>query len=251
MSGGQVAPTLETLFNLDRIVTLLKNEGTALSRKKMMGILGLTEEAITPALEHGCGGKYIVWSKYNFYDYKKDFSILEERFYPSVRVGIERLWTSEKYEKNQFYIEETARKDSKIAGLWTRPDFTLVAHKRFPWTIGHEFDVVTFEVKRPDTSNVLAVFEALSHASAATRAYVVFPIDLDYWNKNDPLQAARVKDECSRHGVGLILVENIYIDPTPLHLIKAQKREIDHEKCSDFLSAVMSDSGKEAISKWK
>ena len=243
--------TLEIAYTIERIVRLLESNNSALSRTKIKNTLRLSESIIRKALEVGCNNGYFEWSEGNNYSILRNFVINEENFYPSVDLALRNLWVSENFHENEFYIEETARKDSKIAGRWTRPDFTLVSHKKFSWTIGREFDVVTFEVKRPDSCNVLAVFEALSHATAATKAYVVFPIDLDYWSRNDPDQEARVKDECSRHGVGLILIQNVYVDPQPLHLIKARKREIDHERCSNFLHAVMSLEVKQKISAWK
>jgi hypothetical protein len=106
-------------------------------------------------------------------------------------------------------------------------------------------------VKRPDTANVLAVFEALAHATVATRAYVVFPTSLAEWESSDPEQAVRVRDECSRHGVGLILIEDLLGGASPGHVIRARRREIDHEKCSAFLEAVLSPEGKNKISEWK
>ena len=243
--------SLEVAFNLDRIVRQIAVYGGPMSKTKIRNQLQLTEAMIQESLDFGCEGKFLQKGEYNFYSVKKGFIINEERFYPAVRVGLERLWLAENFHENEYYIEETARKDSKIAGRWTRTDFTMVSHKKFAWTIGNEFDVVTFEIKRPDSCNVLAVFEALSHATAATRVYVVFPVDAAGWKKSDPEQEARVKDECSRHGVGLILIENVYLDPQPLHLIKAQKREIDHERCSSFLDAVFSSEGKQIISAWK
>ncbi len=243
--------SLEISYNLDRIIRLIRSNGDSMSKTKIRNHLQFTEHEVISALDYGCNGKFLQREEMNFYSIKKDFVINEERFYPSVEVGLKKLWQSENFHENEYYLEETARRDSKIAGRWTRPDFTMISHKKFAWTIGHEFDVVTFEVKRPDSCNVLAVFEALSHATAATRTYVVFPIDATEWAKSDPAQEARVKDECSRHGVGLILIENVYRDPQPIHLIKAQKREIDHERCSNFLDAVVSSDGKQRISTWK
>lgn len=175
----------------------------------------------------------------------------EENYYPVIVGAIDQLWLSENYDKSQYHIENTSRKESKIVGPWTRPDLTLVSYKKFPWTVGFEFDVVTFEVKRPDMANVLAVFEALSHVSVATRAYVVFPLSEVAWTAGNAAQARRVKDECARHGVGLILVESPEKSPVPRHILKANRREIDHEKCSDFLDAVLTDAGKRRISQWK
>jgi hypothetical protein len=127
----------------------------------------------------------------------------------------------------------------------------MVSHKTYPWTIGQEFDVTTFEIKRPQDCNVLAVFEALSHSSAATRAYVVFPINEGAWKTADPAQAARVLDECSRHGVGLLFVEDIETAPVAVERLAATKLQLDHEKCGAFLGAVLSEQGLSRIAGWK
>jgi hypothetical protein len=215
--------------------------------------MGRDDHIFDAALAHGHINGIIAIEKYNYVRKLGEVKVLEEAYYDTIENSISVLWrgNADHQNKPDFYIENTSRKDAKIVGPWTRPDLTLVSYRKFPWTIGHEFEVVTFEVKRPDCCNVLAVFEALSHASVATRAYVVFPIDADAWAKADAAQERRVKDECSRHGVGLILVENVAYDPRPLHIITAQKREIDHEKCSDFLGAVLSEEGKTKISGWK
>ncbi|WP_375461581.1 hypothetical protein [uncultured Enterovirga sp.] len=243
--------SLETMYLLDKIVKVINENGVALTRTKISRSLGLEAKELYSALDHGCDSKCLTWSEGNWYDVKKQFVISEDAFYPAAEAGLKKLWQDDNFHENEFFIENTSKKDSKIAGRWTRPDLTLISHKKYPWTIGREFDVVTFEVKRPDSCNVLAVFEALSHASAATKAYAVFPVDQVSWRKENPAQEARVMDECSRHGIGLILIEDVYVLPRAVHLIKAQKREIDHERCSDFLAAVMSEAGKSRLSEWK
>jgi hypothetical protein len=91
----------------------------------------------------------------------------------------------------------------------------------------------------------------LSHSSAATKSYVVFPINDSEWEQKDKEHRDRVIDECQRHGVGIIMIENVYSSCAPKNLLKARRREIDHEKCSDFLNYVLSDEGKQKISRWK
>ncbi|MDU0343025.1 hypothetical protein [Bosea rubneri] len=243
--------SLETMYLLDQVVKNIGAIGSSLTRTKLSRLLDKDHKELHGALEYGCEKKILEWQEGNWYVLKKNFVIAEDAFYGAAESGLKKLWQGEYFHENEFYIENTSRKDSKIVGRWTRPDLTLISHKKFPWTIGREFDVVTFEVKRPDSCNVLAVFEALSHASAATKAYAVFPVDHASWRKENPAQEARVLDECSRHGIGLILIEDVYVAPRAVHLIKAQKREIDHERCSEFIGAVMSDAGKSRLSEWK
>jgi hypothetical protein len=212
---------------------------------------GFSDPTLAAAIKLGAANKNIKKEAYNYITLIKTYVVPESEYYDSITGAVGQLWAQENYSPDQFYIEETAKKDSKIIGPWTRPDLLLVSHKKFPWTIGVEFDVVTFEVKRPDSSNVLAVFEALSHSSVATKAYVVFPLNEKEWTKIAPAQAQRVKDECARHGVGLILVDDVSGVANPVHLIKAIRREISHERCSNFLEAVVSPEGRSKIAAWK
>jgi hypothetical protein len=230
---------------------MLEEAGKPLTATKLKRSLGLPDKIFDDATNFGCSNKIVKWSSRNFYTALRPFVVPEEAYYETVKTSLEALWREERYEATEFYVENTSRRDSKIVGPWTRPDLTLVSYKRFPWTIGPEFDVVTFEIKRPENANVLAVFEALSHASAATRAYVVFPVDPDDWRSANPAQEKRVRDECVRHGVGLVLVGRKKGTVVTHHLIKAARREIDHEKCSDFLEAVLTAAGKKQISAWK
>ncbi|NBW07383.1 MAG: hypothetical protein EBR82_05095 [Caulobacteraceae bacterium] len=242
---------LEALEVLRRITDELERSGEALTRTTLMRRLDIASELFTRAADHGCACGVLERGSQNYYTRLKAYVVPEEAYYGLVQTSLEALWRDERYDPADFYVEKTARRDSKIEGPWTRPDLTLVSYKRFPWTIGTEFDVVTFEVKRPDSANVLAVFEALSHASAATRAYVVFPIEPKAWRSANPAQEKRVRDECIRHGVGLILVHRKGGKIVQHHELKAARREIDHDKCSDFLDAVLTDDGKRRISAWK
>lgn len=251
MVKSSSVPDLVVAQNLSKIVDLIEDAGEALTATKIKRTLGMSDDEFEQAANFGCSCKALKWQARNFYSVSKGYVVPEEVYYDPVKGSLEALWLEDGYEKSAFYIENTSRRDSKIEGPWTRPDLTLISHKKFPWTIGTEFDVVTFEIKRPDSANVLAVFEALSHSAAATRAYVVFPVDPDEWKASNPAQERRVRDECVRHGVGLILVRLKGGVALAQHVLKAARREIDHEKCSDFLDAVVSAAGKRRISEWK
>lgn len=251
MAKVAASPALAVLERLRQIVLALEDAGKDQTATTLKRQLGLSDDDFKEAADYGCSSKVIKWSSHNYYSPLKSYVVPEEAYYEWIKQSIEALWLVEGYDSSAFYVENTSRIDSKIEGPWTRPDLTLVSHKKFPWTIGTEFDVVTFEIKRPDNANVLAVFEALSHAAAATRAYVVFPVAAETWRLENPAQERRVRDECVRHGVGLILVSNVNGMPVAQHVLKAARREIDHEKCSDFLDAVVSPIGKKRISEWK
>ncbi len=240
---------LRTLECLALLVETLGSERITLNTLKNK--VSCDNDLVNVAVEEGISRKVIHRESYNYLSVKRPFVVSEEAYYDAVEMSIKLLWQSEGYKEGEFYLERTARKDSKIEGQWTRPDFTLVSHKKFRWTIGFEFDVVTFEVKRPDAANVIGVFEALSHSAAATRSYVLFPMKKTDWEKKNLAQASRVRDECGRHGVGLILVKDIAGSPRAEHEIRARRREIDHEKASGFLGAVLSEDGLGQIAQWK
>lgn len=251
MSKTENFPSLAALEALRSMTLQIEAAGEALTATKMKRVLSISDGTFQEAADYGCAKKFIKWNSHNRYSLLKPYIVPEEAYYSLILESVQALWVEDGYDKSQFYIENTSRRDSKIEGPWTRPDLTLVSHKKFPWTIGTEFDVVTFEIKRPDSANVLAVFEALSHVSAATRGYVVFPLDADTWRSLNPAQERRVKDECVRHGVGLILVQTGSVAPAAQHVLKATRKEIDHEKCSAFLDAVLTENGKRRISEWK
>jgi hypothetical protein len=248
----QDLPSLAALKILENVCASLDEAKANLTATRLIRTLEVDEQLFHDAIEFGITNRTIERLSRNYIRLlARPYTIKEESYYKTIKGKLEHLWLSEGYDRSSFHAEITARSNSKIEGPWTRPDLTLISHRKYPWTIGAEFDVVTFEVKRPSDADVLAVFEALSHLSVATRAYAVFPVNHEEWKARNSAQERRVHEECVRHGVGLILIENAFIDPEPVHLLKAPRREIDHEKSSAFLDAVMTNEAKVKISKWK
>lgn len=242
---------LAILRCLEIISKELQNEKTGRSATKLQRLFGFERDTFFAAVQYGHDNKYILWRDGNWFTHLKSYSIPEIAYYPAIIGAVKRLWVSEGFSESQFELENTSKADSKISGPWTRPDITLISSKRFAWTIGQEFDVVTFEVKRPDSCNVLAVFEALAHTRVATKAYIVFPLSEDDWVASDQAQSSRVRDECVRHGIGLIFVPEVASGSSAIHAIRAVRKEIDHERCSRFLDAVLTSSAKVRIAEWK
>ena len=246
-----ISDTFQTLCVLESIVKGLLTTKKAISATQLKRYHDCDFPHFDSAVTYGESAGILAMHKYGIIELTDvNWKIPEREFYDPCIGLIGSLWKTLGYQQNKFFIENTSAKDSRISGRWTRPDLTMISRRTFAWTKGEEFDVTTFEIKRPDSCNVLAVFEALSHASAATKAYVVFPIDEKRWKEADSAQAERVVEECNRHGIGLILINDIGGAAKPVHFISAQRRNIDHQKCSDFLEAVLSNGGKHHIAKW-
>lgn len=169
----------------------------------------------------------------------REISIREDDYYPFIERGIIALFAkNKKVDGEIFKIEITAKSDSKIAGKWTRPDIVAVSKKKYPYIPDYEFDIITFEIKRPEDVNVLAVFEALAHRSAASLSYVVFPVsEARFVKPNDADQ--RILFECSKHGIGIVCVNDIEDVTSFVTVLEAQRSVLDRARGSDFLRAVL------------
>ena len=137
------------------------------------------------------------------------------------------------------------RSAKKTGGKWTRPDITVVAHRRFTVLAGAHLEVHTYEIKTVAGFTIDALHEARSHRRRAHRSFVV--VDLE-----EAEQADRVQDyieEARDLGVGLmsflsvsddwsIWVDAPFNQPDPI--------DLDH-----FLATQLSDPAKETIRSWQ
>ena len=88
----------------------------------------------------------------------------------------------------------------QTGGVWTRPDITVVAHKKFRVLVGGHLEVHTYEVKTGAAFNLTALHEARAHRRRAHRSYVL----VDYDNEADVGKVESLIDEARELGVGLI-----------------------------------------------
>lgn len=174
--------------------------------------------------------------------------IYEEDYYDSILEMLNSFYRDAIKKSGDYIISKTARKDTKIAGRWTRPDFTVVSSRKFPYIRENEFDIITFEVKRPVDCEAIAVFEALAHNSAATRSYVFFPITEGDLSSNP--QGDRIREECVRHGIGLFLVKDRFKLNESHIFIESQRRPLNPEKCSQFLQNVLNKDELSTLTTW-
>ncbi|CUW48563.1 hypothetical protein [Novacetimonas hansenii] len=179
---------------------------------------------------------------------QNQYSVVEEDYYSCINDLLENYYGARMNDGGNFIVSKTARKNTKVAGRWTRPDFTVVSNRKFPYIRDSEFDIITFEVKRPADCEAIAVFEALAHNTAATRSYVFFPMSENDFRQTD--QAERIREECVRHGIGMFLVSDSYKMEKPILIIEAQRKQLNPEKCSNFLSSVLSQDELAKLTTW-
>src|SRR6185437_2778595 len=132
-----------------------------------------------------------------------------------------------------FEVHVTAN-GSKKGGVWTRPDITLVSQKHFTIVPQPQFDVWTFELKTPAGIDVKDVFEALSHATRATRAFVAFHVPESPDTKTEKI-LERCEEEAERRGIGLIR----FTDPGDFETwdkrVEGRRQDTDGDLLDKFL----------------
>lgn len=177
--------------------------------------------------------------------------IAEEDLYEPMAKVLRERWVKDNRFRESL-VEITAKQGKRdTGGKWSRPDLTVVGMTTYVYVPGRHFDVASFEVKAANGIDVTAVYEALSHRRAATRAYVLVHLPSD--QQVHPAMEAlidQICDEAKRHGVGVIVaaapddydtwderVEAVRIDPSP-------------ERLNDFLAIQLSDGAKQEVVQW-
>ena len=105
---------------------------------------------------------------------------------------------------------------------------------------GKHLDVATFEVKGTDWIDVTAIYEALAHRRAATRAYVVFHVPDDKKAKVESI-LEQVCEEAKRHGVGVIVIEKLDDYETWDERVEAIRTEPAPQRLNDFIAIQLTD----------
>ena len=177
-------------------------------------------------------------------DYNKELDL-----YPPIAAVLRNQWSKEQGFDN-YLVEVTAKQGSRLTGgKWTRPDITAVGYKTFPYVPGRYLEVITFEVKPTNTIDVAAVYEALAHRRAATRAYVITHMPSEK-RKDFSAVIDSICDESKKFGVGVILAE----DPTNFDtwevLLEAERYEPDPSRLNEFIAQQTTPELKEQIVRW-
>jgi hypothetical protein len=112
---------------------------------------------------------------------------------------------------------------------------------------------VTFEIKPEGQTTVEGVFEALSHQQFANRAYVIFHVPdekvADQFVELQP-HAERILSTAQKHGVGVIVAQNIADWDTWDELVPAARNQPDPEQANRFIATCFSEENREQVIKW-
>jgi hypothetical protein len=236
---------------VERVLTLLAEKGE-LTRTWLKRYAGkFPEDDVLQAIDYGCQMRTLKpgRSKGGIVAGSGTVTLVEADFYDCIEAMLKAFYEGKVGKNGKQLTVRTARKDTKVAGRWTRPDFTVVANRTFPYIRQTEFDILTFEAKRPRDAEALAVFEALAHNSAATRSYVFFPITEKELNAS--VQGERIREECARHGIGMFLVRDGYALNEACLVIEAQPRALNPEKSSLFLQNVLEKDDLAVLTTWQ
>jgi hypothetical protein len=178
-------------------------------------------------------------------------NILENELYKPVEKVLREEWAPDRRFSNCI-VEVTARQGRRDTnGTWTRPDIVVAALRVFPHVLGKFFDLITFELKPLNGIDVTGVFEALSHRSAATQAYLWIHVPNGY-ESDDKLQRKmkRIIEEVQRHGIGLIVCSNPEDYDTWDIKHEASRVEPDPESLNEFIAQQLSDKAKDELALW-
>lgn len=175
--------------------------------------------------------------------------VKEAELYEPMTKAIKKTWVVAQG-FDEFIVETTAQGGRKnTGGTWTRPDITVAARSRYHYVPGVHFDVITFEIKPPDSISITCVYEALAHLRSATQAYVLLHIPLEEEeNLADALQD--INAEARRHGIGVITADKPDDFDTWNEVVEPIRVEPDPKKLNDFLSTQFSERERNKIILW-
>lgn len=173
----------------------------------------------------------------------------EHDLYVPIADVLRKQWTNEQgFDASR--VEITAKQGSKLTGgKWTRPDVIAVGYKTFPYVPGRYLEVITFEIKPVTAIDVAAVYEALAHRRAATRAYLIVHIPKATPNNFDGAIEA-ISDESKKFGIGFIIAEDPSNFDTWEVRVEADRIEPDPYRLNEFIAQQATSELKEQIVRW-
>jgi transcriptional regulator with XRE-family HTH domain len=177
---------------------------------------------------------------------KSSTRVKEKDLYPIFKRALE-AWVQDQGWTDFFIEHKPSQGKKNTGGMWTRPDFVVVGHKKYEYTPGTVRDIETFEVKTTEFS-VDAVFETASHSRFATKSYLAIERGAD--SDADDALLARTEAECQRFGIGLVLFGRD-TDPTSWDWrVEAIRKEPDPQDVETFIAKQFDEEHKKQLRNW-
>lgn len=175
----------------------------------------------------------------------------EESLYAPILNVLRDQWTKEQ-RLEDFVVEITAKQGRReTGGTWSRPDIVVISISLLKFIPGKFLDIHTFEIKPYTSIDVTAVYEALAHLRSSTKASVIFHVPAEirkeeWFHK----RLTDIKEEANRHGIGLILAENVTDYNTWEVVLETVRRDTDPMRLNEFISTQITADAKHQLEKW-
>lgn len=207
VSEGAIPPRDEPVVR--RVYALVPRDGSSTTQDRIAGALPDVEDRrVAQSIDILKAGGLVATGRgrsrsvsRNLREYKGELS-LYRHMSAELRMRWADEWPHDYIEPNRFCAVLDTHA-AKGGGRWSAPDITLLGGKTLPFLPGKFLDVVTFEVK--PTLDITGLYEALSHRTHATHAYLVCYVPPNE-RPPDPGLVGRISAEATRTGVGFILV---------------------------------------------
>lgn len=175
--------------------------------------------------------------------------VREEDLYAPAATVLNGEWAQEK-RLERWIVHTTARQGRReTGGRWSRPDLVVVTQSVYPYVPGRHFDVITFEVKPTEALDVTAVYEALAHLRAATKAYVLLHVpDADADRLSEAL--SEIYSEAKKHGIGVIIFNQPGDFAGWEEMVEPVRQEPDPRRLNDFLATQFEAGQLETLLRW-
>jgi hypothetical protein len=160
---------------------------------------------------------------------------LESDHYQPALDSILQHWTEQPGFTHVFGAITAGQGRRQTGGRWSRPDIVLCAISDWLFSSRPEADVRTIEVKRFESLDVLAVYEAVSHKSRAHYSYLLivdFPADMDADQKTT---FDTVVSVAGKHGIGVITARNTADWTSWSFELDPNRSDSDHQAVNQFL----------------
>lgn len=176
--------------------------------------------------------------------------IKESDFYSPIAEVLRTKWAKAQG-FDSYVVEVTAKQGSRqTGGKWTRPDMTVVGYKTFPYLPGRFFEVISFEVKPVPNTDISAVYEALAHRRASTKAYVIIANGFNIDTENISNQLELLIEEAKKYGIGLILADSPDDFDTWETIVDGERCNPSPSQMNEFIAQQLSNGLKEQIVRW-